>query len=278
MAKSQSLSYIRKGVDEALWRSWLFMWSVVCVFLVVYGIFRAWVRSRLAWMDFLILRGSFLYCRLLHRWSTNSPCPFPLTGPALIVCNHTCSADPTFLLAAVDRTFSVLLANEHFDLHPVTHAVLKHLRCVPVVRTGPDPVALRRALDRLAAGHLLCLFPEGNLSGIGLNRVRRAKHGVAYLALVSRVPVYPVYIAGGPRTDQLLKSWLMPTTRAVHVVFGKPVSLAHFYERPRTRQVIEEVTDFLMAQVTSLNPKRDCRGQSAGRTNALPRNAAFGLE
>ena len=46
------------------------------------------------------------------------------------------------------------------------------------------------------------------------------KPGMAMLALRANVPVYPVYIAGGPRTDQLLESWLLPSARGVRVTVG----------------------------------------------------------
>jgi 1-acyl-sn-glycerol-3-phosphate acyltransferase len=223
--------------------------------MVVFALFRAWVRSRLTWLDFVILRGAFVYCRLLHRWSANR-CPFPRQGPALILCNHTCSADATFVLAGSDRTISVLVAHEHFNIHPIAHAILKHMGCVPVIRTGHDPIALRRAMTRLEQGALVCIFPEGNLSGIGLGRCRQAKPGVAFLALVCRLPVYPVYIAGGPRTDQLLNSWVRPTRQAVRVTFGQPVDLSAYYDRPRSRPLIEEVTCLLMKKVEELNPRR----------------------
>jgi 1-acyl-sn-glycerol-3-phosphate acyltransferase len=212
----------------------------------------AWARSGLPLFDFLILRGAFVYCRLLHRWSANRHNPFPKQGPALIVCNHTCSADATFVLAACDRSISFLVAHEHFHMHPIAHAILKRLRCVPVVRTGSDPLALRRAMTRLAVGDLVCLFPEGNLSGVALDRLRVAKPGVAFLALVTRLPVYPVHIMGGPRTDQLLSSWVLPTRQAVHVVFGNPVDLTPYYDHPRTRQLLEEVTRVLMEKVMEL--------------------------
>src|ERR1700681_4000540 len=146
------------------------MWSVASVFIVVFCFFRAWVRSGLSWMNFLVLRGAFVYCRLLHRWSANGPSPFPQQGPAIILCNHTCSADATFVLAGCDRPVSFLVAGEHFNIHPIAHAVLRHLRCVPVGRSGPDPVALRRAMARLAGGDLVCVFPEGNLSGVKRGR------------------------------------------------------------------------------------------------------------
>jgi 1-acyl-sn-glycerol-3-phosphate acyltransferase len=231
------------------------MWSAVCVFVTLFLLFRAWIRSRMSWMDFLILRGSFIYGRLLHRWSANRHHPFPRSGPAIIVCNHTCSADGPFVLAASDRPISFLVAHEHFNVHPVAAAVLRHLRCVPVVRTGNDPTALRRALARLAAGDLVCVFPEGNLSGVALNHCRHAKPGVAFLALTTRLPVYTVHVRGGPRTDQLLRSWVLPTRRAVRVIFGKPVDLTSFYDRPRTRRLIEEVTCLLMAKVAELGER-----------------------
>ncbi len=121
------------------------MWSVACLFIVGLTVFRAWVVSRLSWLDFLILRGAFVYCRFIHRWSANRRNPFPHSGPALILCNHTCSADATFLLAACDRTISFLVATEHFNVHPIAYAILKHMHCIPVVRSGHDPIALRRA-------------------------------------------------------------------------------------------------------------------------------------
>jgi 1-acyl-sn-glycerol-3-phosphate acyltransferase len=228
------------------------LWSLACVLFALFVVTRAKERSGLSWADFFLLRGAFLYCRFLHRWSANRFNPFPSRGPALIYCNHTCSADATFLLAASDRTISFLVAREHFQVHPVAYRILKHMRCVPVMRDGADPAALRQAISRLKAGHLVCLFPEGNLSGVGLGRWRHAKPGLAYLALMSRLPVYPVLIQGGPRTDQLLNSWVLPTRQAVHVIFGPPVDLQVYYDRPRTRMLIEEVGEFLMAKVGEL--------------------------
>jgi 1-acyl-sn-glycerol-3-phosphate acyltransferase len=228
------------------------MWAATCVVIVVLCVFRAWRRSGQSWADFLILRGAFVYCRLLHRWSARVRHSFPKQGPAIIVCNHTCSADATFVLAGSDRLIGFLVASEHFNIHPIAHAILKHIGCIPVVRTGQDPVALRRALTRLAMGDLVCLFPEGNLSGVGLGRHRPPKLGAAFLALITRLPVYPVYISGGPRTDQLLKSWILPTCQAVRVVFGEPIDLSVYFDRPRTRPLLEEVSLVLMEKVVEL--------------------------
>lgn len=230
------------------------LWSLLCVLLAIYGVLHAWIRSKMCWMDFLIMRGAFHYVRLWHRWSSNRPAPFPRAGPAVIVCNHTCSADPTFLLAACMRGPSFLVAHEHFNLHPVCFKILTHLKCVPVVRSGRDPVAARRALRRLDEGALVCLYPEGNLSGVALNTCRRPKHGMAYLALKKRVPVYPVCVTGGPRTDQLLRSWVFPSTTAVRIHFGPPIDLSAYYDRPLSRALLEEVADLIMSRVHAAAP------------------------
>jgi 1-acyl-sn-glycerol-3-phosphate acyltransferase len=229
--------------------AWLCMWSLICVLFVTFYLVRAWARSGMTLIDFFILRVAFVYCRLLHRWSANGRNPFPKQGAAIIACNHTCSPDAAFVLAASERPISFLVAHEHFYMHPIAHTILKQLHCVPVVRTGNDPLALRRALTRLAMGELVCVFPEGNLSGVALGRSRPAKLGVAFLALSSRLPVYPVRIIGGPSNDQILSSWLLPTRRAVRVVFGRPIDLTAYYDRPRTRQVLEEVTSLIMKNI-----------------------------
>src|SRR5262249_14601415 len=115
--------------------------------------------------------------------------------------------------------------------------------------------AALRGLRRLREGHLVCIFPEGNLSGVAKNRLRAGKHGAALLALRSRAPVYPAYIAGGPRTKHLLLAWLLPPPGRVRGGFGPAIDLSAYYDRPRTRQVLEEVTALLMDRIQALHPR-----------------------
>src|SRR5206468_415427 len=126
--------------------------------------------------------------------------------------------------------------------------------CVPVGRDGRDPVAARKALRQLLAGRAVGLFPESNLAGVARDRLRPGKHGAAFLALASGAPVYPVYIAGGPRTHRLLRAWLWPSRKAVRVFFGPEVDLSAYRGRRRTRAVLEEVTQLLMRRIEALKP------------------------
>jgi 1-acyl-sn-glycerol-3-phosphate acyltransferase len=232
------------------------MWSAAIVAGAALAIWIRWRRSGLCWNDFWILRGARVYAHLWHRWSCNHPARLP-DGPLLMIANHTCSADPNFLLAGCARPLSFLVAREHFDLHPLTRAILDHLRCVPVSRNGKDAIALRMALRRLEEGGAVCLFPEGNLSGVPARRTLPAKHGIGYLALRTRVPVYLAHISGGPQTERLLDSWLRPSSQAVRVHFSGPVDLSAYRRRPVDRRLIVEVTEYLMAQIEKLGVTKD---------------------
>src|SRR5262249_55830587 len=90
--------------------------------------------------------------------------------------------------------------------------------------------------------------------GVAKGRLRAGKHGAALLALRMRAPVYPAYIAGGPRTEDLLLAWLWPPPGRVRVYFGPPVDLSAYHGRPRTRRLLEEVTSLLMRSIQALQP------------------------
>jgi 1-acyl-sn-glycerol-3-phosphate acyltransferase len=213
-----------------------------------------WLRSGQTLFDFVFLPVSRVYAQLWHRWSGSRTTPIPKEGPVLLVCNHTCSADPMFLQAAFPRIPCYVTAEEHYNGHAFIRWVLDQMSCVTVIRNGRDAGAALRALRRLKEGHLLCIFPEGGLSGVAKKRLRPGKHGAALLALRTRAPVYPAYIHGGPRTEKLLLSWVWPPPGHVRVLFGPAIDLSAYHGRPRTRQILEEVTALFMERIKALEP------------------------
>jgi 1-acyl-sn-glycerol-3-phosphate acyltransferase len=166
-----------------------------------------------------------------------------------------------FLMAGSPRLLAFAVTREHFNVHPVVRRLLDFAQCVPVTRNGRDVGAARQLLQRLAEGCVVGIFPEGSLSGVARCRLCSPRHGAAYLALKTRAPVYPVYIAGGPRTDELLHSWLVPSPRAVRVHFGPAVDLSAWYDQPPTRRRLEEVSQYLTACILSLRPQREQKGR-----------------
>jgi 1-acyl-sn-glycerol-3-phosphate acyltransferase len=239
------------------------MWPTAVVIVMVGMVWSQWLRSGRPFLEFMFLFTTRWYVAFWFRMRSNVKRPFPPAGPGILVSNHTCSADPTILLSATMRIISFLVAREHFYLAPPIQRLLEWMHCVPVTRNGRDPVAARTALRRLQEGRLLGIFPEGNLRGIAQDRLRPGRAGVAYLALRSRLPVYPVYIGGGPRTHRLLQSWLRISRSPVRLHFGKPVDLSAFYDCPLSRKLLHEVTAHIMNHVDALRAQAAEKERSA---------------
>jgi 1-acyl-sn-glycerol-3-phosphate acyltransferase len=222
----------------------------------VAGVFVAirWRRSGLPLDYFLVLNAVRLYARLWHGMRMNRQAPLPAKGGAIVVANHTCSSDPSFLLAGCPRPVAFLYAREYSDDVPWLRPAFEATGAVPVRRDGRDVKAVRLALRRLREGHVLGVFPEGGLSGAGRGRIHRCRCGVALLALRSQAPVFPAFIDGGPQTSSVSRAWLYPSR--VRVTFGSALDLSAYYHRRINRPLLEEVTAYVMGRVAELDPRK----------------------
>jgi len=102
-------------------------------------------------------------------------------GPALVVVNHTCSADPAFVQGVCPRRLASSLPASITCRRACKDSSSHRLRA-RVAETAGDFVCIRAALRRLQEGGILVVFPEGGLSNAGRLRMRRGKAGVALLA------------------------------------------------------------------------------------------------
>src|SRR4051794_27489577 len=110
------------------------MVELVIVVAVGVPLLVRWLRSGKTLFQFCCLPISRTYAQLWHRWSASGPAPLPATGPAILVANHTCSADPMFLQAALARVPCYLTSREHYAGSAFIRSVLDAMECVPVVR------------------------------------------------------------------------------------------------------------------------------------------------
>ena len=109
---------------------------------------------------------------------------------------------------------------ELFD-HPVAAAWLRAIDTFPVDRARVDRRAVRTALERLAQGHVVGMFPEGGIRD-GKHSVLEGapmRPGVGALAQMSGAPVIPCVIVGSDRL-YAPKSWLPPRRTPIWISFG----------------------------------------------------------
>lgn len=134
-------------------------------------------------------------------------------GPAIIAANHTAAIDGPLVVIASPDTFA--LAKSELFQSPAA-PLLRSAGQIPLERAFPDVDALRHAVHVLRSGRRLAIFPEGRR---GSGDFTRFRGGIAWLALVTGVPVVPVAILGTkpPGTD--LNAVPRPGS-TIDIVFG----------------------------------------------------------
>ena len=175
----------------------------------------------------------------------------PQSGAAIIAPNHVSHTDPP-LIAITNRRPVTIMAKEELFKVPVMGPYITHLGMFSVKRGAADRAALRMALDRLAAGRLLVIFPEGTRGdGISLQEPER---GLGLIAMKSGAPVIPAYVHG---TAKMLPRGAGKIQRAhVGVIYGKPILPQDFSGRTAG----DDLTTAVMAAIAALRDTRSILG------------------
>jgi 1-acyl-sn-glycerol-3-phosphate acyltransferase len=192
-----------------------------------------------------------LLLRMLFRVRVIGAEHLPRHGPVLIAGNHTGFLDGPIVFMFLPRASAFLVKSELYS--GPWAKVLAFARQIPVRRGAPDRTALRRALDVLAAGGVLGVFPEGTR---GEGRLESVQHGIGYLALRAGCPVVPVVCLG--TAGALPKGKTLPRLRApIDVIFGSPFEIVVTGD-PRARSTIadaaEQVRRHLLAHLDAVSP------------------------
>ncbi|MSQ90021.1 MAG: 1-acyl-sn-glycerol-3-phosphate acyltransferase [Phycisphaerales bacterium] len=129
-----------------------------------------------------------------YRFRVEDPHHVPRRGPAIFIANHQSYLDPVIHgLAAGDRAPRPMAKEELFH-NPIFGGLLRCLNCIPVRSDGGNRDAFRSALEELAAGRTVMIYPEGTRSPDG--SVQTFRRGVELLARRAQAPIVPMGIDG----------------------------------------------------------------------------------
>src|SRR2546429_398702 len=146
-------------------------------------------------------------------------------GGSLLLPNHITWVDAIVLQLACPRPIRYIIDQEFYH-KAVLRPFLRIVGCIPI-DTRHARSAIRAATERLNAGEIVCLFPEGQLTRSGtLLRLRR---GYELIAQHANAPVVPVWLdrlwgsifsfQGGKFFTKLPKE----IPYRVSVAFGRPL-------------------------------------------------------
>jgi 1-acyl-sn-glycerol-3-phosphate acyltransferase len=192
-----------------------------------------------------------MYARVYHRLEVIAPSRLPLSGPAIIVCNHTSGLDPHLVQSACRRLISWMMAREYYEIRLIK-PMLDAMGTIPVSRNGRDMSATRAALRALERGQMLGIFPEGRIEST--RALLPFQTGAAMMALKTGVPVFPAYLDGTQRGHEMLAAFFRP--HRARVIFGDQVRFPRSGEMhellPTATAAIERAVADLKASADAL--------------------------
>ena len=164
------------------------------VFLVV-GLLNAVVAGYIFLLvpEYLLRFVAFMLTRCVYRFRIRGDEHIPVSGAAILVCNHVSYVDAVLLMAASPRPICFLMDHRIFA-QPVLGWLFRLGKAIPIAPQKEDPAAYEAAFAAagrvLAEGDLVCIFPEGGLTRDG--QLGAFKGGVMKLLQAHPAPVVPM--------------------------------------------------------------------------------------
>lgn len=185
---------------------------------------------------------------LLFGFTVHGAERVPQYGPLIVAANHRRYADPVFVPMAVPRRIQWMAKKELFVFPFVRFFFF--IGAFPVDRQKGGRAALRTALDLLAAGWALGIFPEGTRRK-GFDPETAPKSGVSMLAARGSAPVLPVFVGRVPNLLERLRGGKL------HVYIGNPITLANTKREPSVRR---EAAVEVLREIYALG---ECSGEAS---------------
>jgi len=169
----------------------------------------------------------------------------PRTGGAVMAINHIGYLDFTFagvVTLPAGRLVRFMAKKEVFD-HRVSGPLMRGMKHIPVDRTGSAADAFHVAVQALAAGEIVGVFPEATISES--YELKEFKTGAARMALQAGVPLLPCVLWGSQRIYTKGRKRDLTRGTPLRVILGEP-----FLPAPGAKPV--EVTRELKARMSAL--------------------------
>jgi len=183
--------------------------------------------------EFLMRFMAWLIINVVYRIRPVGLENIPHKGPAVVVCNHVSFMDPIILGGSVARPMRFVMYYKIFKM-PFLSFIFRNAKAIPIASRAEDEDLMNAAFEKvdaeLAAGNIVCIFPEGRITTDG--EVQRFRPGIEKIIARRPVPVIPVALG------RLWGSWFSRRKQGgirkipgrlfarVPIFFGEPVAPA----------------------------------------------------
>jgi 1-acyl-sn-glycerol-3-phosphate acyltransferase len=147
--------------------------------------------------EFMMRFITWVLVNTLYRVRVDGLKNVPDEGAAVVVCNHVSFMDPLILMACVRRPMRFVMYYKIFNI-PVLNFVFRTAKAIPIAGRNEDAALMETAFEEidaaLAAGEVVCIFPEGGLTGDGA--IQAFRPGIDRILARRPVPVVPLALRG----------------------------------------------------------------------------------
>ncbi len=143
--------------------------------------------------EFLMRFLAWIVINILYRVRATGLENIPDNGPAIVVCNHVSYMDPILLGGTIRRPMRFVMYYKIFQM-PLLRFFFEQAKAIPIASAREDKDLMDEAFEKvdseLAAGNIVCIFPEGGITKDG--EVQRFRPGIEKIIARRAVPVIPV--------------------------------------------------------------------------------------
>ena len=143
--------------------------------------------------EFLLRFFAWILISVFYRTRPSGMENIPERGPAVVVCNHVSFVDPIILSGCIRRPMRFVMYYKIFEM-PFLKFFFKNMKAIPIASAREDEDVMNAAFDavdeELAAGNIVCIFPEGAITRDG--EIQRFRPGIEKIIARRAVPVIPV--------------------------------------------------------------------------------------
>ncbi len=186
--------------------------------------------------EFLMRFLVWILVSILYRVRPSGLENIPVKGPAVLVCNPVSFVDALLVGGSIRRPIRFVMYYKIFQI-PLLRFIFKTAKAIPIASAKENVDLLRNAFEQideeLAAGHVVCIFPEGGITRDG--EIQRFRSGIERIIERRPVPVIPIALcgiwgswfsrqSGGGLRKIPGRLWAKVTVRIGEAVAGKDVT------------------------------------------------------
>lgn len=216
--------------------------------------------------------------RLIYRIQSTGTTNLPAKGGVLLLPNHITWADAFFLTAACPRPVRFIM-EEGFMGNAAIRVFSQLFDTVPISSAKPRE-ALRTAAEALKAGHVVCIFPEGQLTRTGT--LQELKRGFELIARQAGCPLVPAWTDGAWGSifsfegNRYFRKIPRRLRHGICVGFGAPIPPAEA-DPERIRHGMLGASALALAARAGLCDPAEVNALQLAHVNALHRGGDFGV-